>query len=212
MHKLDVFDFDGTLFRTPENTHQNRRKYEKDKGIPWVIDKKLAAKLTRKLGRHVGMRRGWWGRKETLEPPLVPDPAPPEMFISKPCEALHKSKADPDILTLLMTGRYTKLASHVLRICGDGGLIEVDIANDEYHSVDPNITCMFLGASGPDPQGNKPGETLPWKVWIMEQYLRLYDIEEVEIWEDRPEHVEAFRKLPWKQRVVVNHVKEAQGV
>ena len=43
--QLHIFDFDGTLANTPLDTPENRRKYEKSKGIPWIIDKKLSAKL-----------------------------------------------------------------------------------------------------------------------------------------------------------------------
>jgi hypothetical protein len=209
MQKLDVFDFDGTLFRTPLNTHENRRKYEKDKGIPWVIDKKLARKLSNKLGYHVGMRRGWWGRKETLEPPIVPDPTPSEFFVQKTCEDFLRSKKS-DSLTMMMTGRYLGLQHHVLRILGDGGLVKVCREDDKCHSVDPDVTCMFLGDNGPKPVGNKPSETLPWKLWVLNQYPDMYDLDEIEIWEDREEHVQAFRDYDWGIKVTVNHITEGR--
>ena len=212
MRNLDVFDFDGTLFRNPEDSSENRRKYEKDKGLPWVIDKQKSRELSAKLGRHVGMRRGWYGRKETLEPPLVPDPAPSQMFLPEPCEAFLASKADPNRLTLLMTGRHLGLRSHVLRIASDGGLVEVKKKHDKKgelicHCRDENVTCMFLGQDGPDPQGTKPSTTLAWKLWILEQFLN-DDLETIDIWEDREEHVEEFRK--WgeilDQEVIVHYV------
>ena len=213
MHKLDVFDFDGTLFRTPLNTHENRQKYEKATGVPWLIDKKLAAKLTQKLGHHVGMRRGWWGRKETLEPPLVPDPTPPEFLIEKTCEEFLRSKANPESITLMMTGRYLGLQHHVLRILGDANIVDVERNGDRCQCVDPNVVCMFLGADGPRMLSaeSKPSETLPWKIWILDQYFTLYDIEAMEIWEDRPEHVEAFRGLDWGIKITVHHVKDCEG-
>lgn len=207
MRNLNVFDFDGTLFRTPLNTHENRRKYEKDKGIPWVIDKKLAHKLSNKLGYHVGMRSGWWGRKETLEPPIVPDPVPPEFFIQKTCDDFLRSKKS-DSLTMMMTGRYLGLQHHVLRILGDGGLVDIHRENDQCQSIDPDVTCTFLGDSGPKPVGNKPSETLQWKLWVLDQYVVMYDFEGIEIWEDRKEHVQAFRDQDWGIPVIVNHIKE----
>jgi hypothetical protein len=210
MHTLDVFDFDGTLFRTPLNTHENRRKYEKAKGIPWLIDKKLASKLTRKLGYHVGMRRGWWGRKETLEPPITPDPTPPEFFIPHTYEAFLDSKRNSKSLTIMLTGRYLGLQHHVLRILGDGGLVKVERDGDRCTCIDPDVVCLFLGDNGPKPTGAKPHETLPWKLWILEQYVNMYDetLDKIEIWEDRTEHVKAFRDHDWGIQVIVNHITE----
>ena len=207
MHKLDVFDFDDTLFKTPVNTPENQRKYEEATGLPWVIDKQRARFLSKKLGRHVGMRRGWWGRKETLEPPLVPDPAPEEMFNPKVCEAFLESKRDPETITMMMTGRYLGLSSHVLRILGDGGLVEVTKQGDKYVVNDPDVVCMFLGADGPKPQGTKPSETLPWKFWILDQYVDLYPLKRIRIWEDRVEHAIEFEKYTVVEELVVYHVQ-----
>lgn len=206
MQNLDVFDFDNTLFDTPTDTPENRRKYEEATGLPWVIDKQRARFLSKKLGRHVGMRRGWWGRPETLEPPLVPSPAPQEMFLSKVCDAFHKSKADPNTITMVLTGRYLGLASHVLRILGDGGLVKVTKQGDRYLSEDPDVVCMFLGDNGPKPQGTKPAETLPWKFWILEQYVDLYPLRRIRIWDDREEHVTEFEKFHVVEELVVYHV------
>jgi len=212
MQKLDVFDFDGTLFRNPEDSSENRLKYEQDKGYPWLIDKQKSRELSEKLGRYIGVGRGWYGRKETLEPPLVPNPAPSEMFIPGPCEDFLASKADPNRLTILMTGRHLGLKNHVLRIASDGGLVEVRKKHDKkgqliHHCRDENVTCLFLGQDGPSPQGTKPSTTLEWKLWILEQFLN-DDLEAIEIWEDRVEHVEKFRE--WgeilDQEVIVNHI------
>ena len=120
--QLDIFDFDGTLFRNPHDSPENRLKYEKATGLPWAINKEQSLELTKKHGKFIGVRRGWYGRKETLEPPLVPDPAPKSFFIPEPCEALLKSKVDPDTITVLMTGRHAGIKNQVLRIAGDGGV------------------------------------------------------------------------------------------
>lgn len=203
MQQLDVFDFDGTLFDTPVNTPENRRKYEEATGLPWVIDKKTASFLSKKLGRTIGMRRGWWGRPETLEPPLVPDPAPKEMFFPKVVEAFHKSKQNPESITMVLTGRYLGLKNHVLRILNDGGLVEVENNN----VVDSNVICLFLGDNGPKPTGTKPHETLPWKFWILEQYVNLYPLDVINIWEDRDEHVKEFEQFTVVSELNVYHVQ-----
>lgn len=212
--QLHIFDFDGTLVNTPLDTPENRRKYEKDKGIPWIIDKKLSAKLSAKHRKHIGMRRGWYGRRETLEPPLVPDPTPKDFFVPKVCDEFRASKANEDAITLLMTGRHAGIMAQVLRICGDGKLIDVKKKGVKQGKlyvdcVDANVQCLFMGQNGPDPQGTKPNETLPWKFWIIEQYERVFpDLEKIEIWEDRSEHVIAFRELDdlFDEEVIVHEV------
>lgn len=216
MNKLTVFDFDGTLFRSPLDTPQNHKLYEKATGIPWLISKEEARELSRKHGRYIGMRRGWWGRSETLEPPLVPKPAPAEWFIDHVVKQLHASKADPDSHTIIMTGRHAGLKHQVLRICDDGGLVNLQKRQSKsgdvfYEMVDDQVTCWFLGEDGPRPRGNKPTETFPWKVSILEQYVDLFpDIKTIEIYEDRVEHVEKFRELHGilTDTVTVYHIQD----
>lgn len=212
--ELHVFDFDGTIFDSPLDTKDNHKKFEKATGVPWLIDKEKSQELTKKLGRFVGMRRGWWGREETLQPPLVPNPAPPEWFIESTVKAFLDSKQNPDAITLIMTGRHTGLKKDVLRICADGGLVKVEKTLSKKGElfltlVDPDVQCLFLGDDGPSPRGNKPSQTLPWKVWIVEQFLEIYpDIRQVIFWEDRAEHVAEFSELHGVlcETVIVNHV------
>lgn len=191
---LSVFDFDGTLFRSPADTAESRSKYEKEVKTPWD-------------------KAGWYGRRETLEPPLVPDPAPKEMFIKEVCQSLLENKRNPDVIAVLLTGRHGGMKHQVLRICHDGDLIDVQRKPSEkglfFEIIDPNIQCYFKGDNGLLPNAKKPGETLPWKIWIMKQFLVLFpELEKVEIWEDRIKHVEKFKTLNeiWKQEVIVNHV------
>lgn len=212
--KLDVFDFDGTLFRSPVDTPENRRIFEDKTGIPWIVTKEMSRDLTRLHKQFVGIRKGWFGRQETLEPPLVPMPAPREMFINPVCEAFLKSKADPDSITLMMTGRHAGLKAQVLRIVQDGGLVEVDRKTNKEgklfcNNIDANVTTLFLGDDGPRPKGTKPTETLPWKMWILEQYVKVHpEISTVEIWEDRKEHVNKFQELhgALAEQVIVNFI------
>lgn len=218
--KLACFDFDGTLFRSPLDTPENHRKYENHTGIPWLINKEKSKELSKKFGRFIGMRRGWWGQAATLEPPLVADPAPPEWFINPVVEALKASKSDPDVLTTIMTGRHAGIKHQVLRICAQGGLVKTQVLAQKdgfkkHLSIDPDVQCFFSGDDGPAPKGQKPSDTLPWKLWIVGQLLSLNeDIETVEFWEDRIEHVEHFRSLdgtivPERSvRVIVNHIEE----
>lgn len=198
---LNVFDFDGTLFNSPEDTPANREIYEKATGLPWLIDKELSRKLTKEHGRFIPMRRGWWGREETLMPPLVPSPAPKDWFNKKVCGEFHDSKKNEDCMTMILTGRHGGLKGQVLRICDEGGLVKVEKRSSKegkiyYDVADADVICHFLGDDGPmKDQGQKPGETFPWKVWLVDQYVRLHDIAMVQFWEDRKEHIVKFKEL-----------------
>lgn len=213
--KLDVWDFDGTLAATPENTPENQRKYEKAFGIPWLIDKDTARQLSKKLKKEVPLRRGWWGRPETLQPPLVPDPAPKSLFNAPMVERFLASKRDEDAVTVILTGRHMKMKNDVLRILDDGGLVKIHRKHDvapRYSVVDHLCQVYCLGEKGPAPNlvPEIPGDTFPWKVWMINQFLHVHpDIEEIEIWEDRDEHVENFRQFgeSLAHKLVVNHVK-----
>lgn len=217
-HKLDLFDFDGTLFRNPMDTSENRKLYEKKTGMPWIIDKETATKLSKKHGKFIGMRRGWYGRRETLEPPLVPNPAPASMFIRPICERFQQSKLDENTFTCVMTGRHRGIAHQVLRILGDGALIPVKQKTSKQdgklyvESLDKDVQFFFMGDDGPTKMDSiKPTSTLPWKVWIMKSLLEYYpEVDTIEIWEDREEHVEEFQKLnnEWDHHVIVNFVTD----
>ena len=212
--RLDIFDFDGTLFRNPLDTDENRKFFEQKTGLPWIINKDMSRELTRKHKKYIGVRKGWYGRPETLMPPLVPMPAPESMFIKKTIDAFHKSKADKDSLTVLMTGRHAGIQAQVLRILDDIKLFAIERTTSKEgklfcNNVDPDVTCLFMGDNGPRPKGNKPTETLPWKLWILEQFTKVYpEIEVIEIWEDREEHVNQFKELHGLlvEQVIVNFV------
>jgi hypothetical protein len=213
---LKVFDFDHTLVNTPTNTPENVAKYESATGIPWLVDKELAAQLTEKLQRPIGVRKGWFGRPETLEPPLVPDPAPPELFIPKICKLFLESKLLPNTITIVLTGRHLGLKRHVLRILDDGNVIKCERQIDQQgrmwiENADVNLTEVYcLGQDGPFMTGapTKPPDTLPWKIWIINQYLKNYDIELIEMWEDRYAHMTAFYNAFPETDTIVHYVPD----
>lgn len=216
MKKIDIFDFDGTLFRNPEDTPENRKFYEKETGIPWVITKELSRQLTAKTGKFVPMRTGWYGKAATLEPPLVPDPAPKSMYIEPTCEAFLASKKNPDSVTVVMTGRHVGIRNQVMRLLHDGDLVKCDYKHDKegvkhWRNLEPDqVQLYFNGDNGPCPQdvGTKPSDTLNWKLWIIEQLYLIYpEVEHLEIWEDRDEHLEPFGAITLFPKVTVNHVK-----
>lgn len=209
--KLDVFDFDGTIFNSPTESEENKLKYEKATGIPWVIDKQMSHKLTQKHGKYIGMRRGWWGRAETLEPPLVPSPVPQEWFHKEVCKAFENSLSSPECRTMIITGRYRGLKHQVFRILNESKLVKIDTSDkNQYRWNDENCNIQFLGDDGPLYSKNKPSTTFEYKIWVLEQCMELFpEIKTIEFWEDRAEHVEKFQELHGllAENVIVNHIK-----
>ena len=211
---LKVFDFDQTLFNSPAHTDANLKLYEKHSGLPWNISKEEAMKLSKRLGRPIHPRRGWWGRAESLQPPLVPDPTPNELWIQPTVDAFLKDLDRDDVFTILMTGRHAGLQQEVFRILHQGPLNVVSKIEGKqpYQWSAANSACYLLGQNGPCPEivGAKPNETFPWKVWIIQQYRLVYpNLEQIIIWEDRDEHVRHFRELnhEFQETVIVHHVR-----
>lgn len=197
LNEIHIFDFDGTLFNSPLNTPENRFNYEQETGIPWLVDKQKSAEILEKQKITVNPRSGWWGRPETLEPPLVPCPAPIDLFNLNVVDQYHKSKQNPSALTIIMTGRHKGLSKQVKRICCDGKLFDED----------EDVLIFFLGDDGPDPQDQKPHETLPWKIWIVNQFIRKNpSIKKAVFWEDREEHIPHFLNLENLEEVIVHQV------
>lgn len=198
MNELHVYDFDGTLFNSPTDTLENRKKYEELTGIPWVITQEKSFELSKKHGKKIKSRSGWWGQPETLEPPLVPDPAPLEQFNKFVVDSLNLSKKNEQAITLILTGRHVNLRKQVERICNDGNLL------------DDRVKLYCMGEDGPKPQSSRPSKTLPWKLWVVEQYLNSYpSIEKTIFWEDRIEHVQQMQQLDssFYRSVVVNFIQ-----
>jgi len=138
---LHVFDFDGTLFRSPEKPD-------------WWGDK------------------GWWGNPESLSPPCVPEKPGPDWWVSSTVAEAKKSIADPETFTVLITGRLVKkFHARMFHLLGGVGL-----RFDEVH-LTPG------------------GGTLPFKLKVIESLIHKLQVEKIEVWEDRSEHVGAFKSL-----------------
>ena len=74
MSELHLFDFDGTLFRSPE---------EPD----WWTGK------------------NWWGESPSMDTPCVPTKPGADWWINSTVAAAKKSISDPNVWSVLMTGR-----------------------------------------------------------------------------------------------------------
>lgn len=136
--RLHIFDFDGTLFSSPE----------KPEG--WV--------------------KGWWSDPKSLAPPCVPARPGADWWSASVVAAAKKSIADRDTLAVLVTGRLSsRFQDRVEELLGYAGL---------------RFDAVRLMPGGGSTEGKKI------KVFGA---LLTPDIVEVEMWEDRPEHVGVFR-------------------
>jgi len=81
---LAVFDFDGTLFHTPE-PEQGKPAYERATGKPWPHE-------------------GWWGEPASLEPPLT------WSANKSVVDAYRRAAHDPSTRAVVVTGRPAKEA------------------------------------------------------------------------------------------------------
>lgn len=137
-HRIAVFDFDGTLFGSPE----------KPSWWPW---------------------QGLWGRLESLSPPYVPEKPGADWWAAGVVHAARQAIADPETLTVMMTGRPPKLEHRVRALLNGVGL-----HFDHYYF-------------------SRGDSTLPFKLARLEELIQLnYEVRVVEMWEDRSEHIGPF--------------------
>lgn len=175
-----IYDFDGTLFRSPS----------REEGEPLYLEK------TGNLWPY----SGWWGRLETLMPPIVADPIPEELWIADTVAAHKADRVREDTNVYLMTGRPAKVRHRVKEILEAGGL-----HFDEYY---------FRGMKG-YPQH---GDTLEIKLHLIQTEIVHPGLEQLEIWEDRPEHTSRFctearrykGKFKHLTKVIIHDVLTAQ--
>ncbi|MFW6219960.1 MAG: hypothetical protein ACOC33_03895 [bacterium] len=98
MKKLIVFDFDQTLFSTPEP--EDGKKIWKEK-----------------TGEEYPQNKGWWGRPESLDN---------EMFDIKPLPNIYskfkKDVSNPNNYVIILTARQEKLRPQVEKILNDNNI------------------------------------------------------------------------------------------
>jgi hypothetical protein len=160
--RVVIYDFDGTLFYSPDRETGERRYFEA-------------------TGRKFGFE-GWWGREESLIPPIVPDRPSEEWWVANTIAAYRRDASDENTEVVLMTGRPFKHSPRVIELCEQNGL--------KFHSH------YFRGQPGQ--QGR---DTLEVKSNFIKQDIMHRNLAILEIWEDRPEHVSSFVKLAqgWRE-------------
>lgn len=114
--KICIFDFDGTLCASPENTMENRALWEEKTGRKWP---------------HKG--QGWWSKDETLDPKVFDIKLHPPVL-----EEALKAIDDNTVYTVLLTGRMPKFSSKIKEICRLNGLGYFDayFFNDSNNTLD----------------------------------------------------------------------------
>jgi hypothetical protein len=152
---LMIYDFDGTLFHSP-NKELGEQLYEKSTGKKWPF-------------------KGWWGRKESLSPPVVPEKPDQNWYVNNVVNHQKLDSADENSTVVLMTGRPYFFKNRIIKI-----LKYNDMIFDHY---------FFSGQHG------SVGSTIfeIKKNNLIKLMSPKYNV--LKIWEDRPEHIKEFSEL-----------------
>lgn len=164
--KICIFDFDGTLCASPENTQENRAIWESVTGRKWLYK-----------------GNGWWSKEETLDYEVF------DIKLHEPVfNAALEAISDPNVYTVLLTGRIPKFSSKIKEICRRNGL--------------PYLDAYFF---------NDSHDTLSFKLKKMEMLKNEFpDAKIMEMWEDRVEHIPHFEnwgKINYGTGFIMNVVK-----
>jgi len=197
--RIVIFDFDDTLVFTPP-PEEGIPNYEKATGKPWLVKDKQTA-IAHGFPPTF-QRTGWWGRKETLHPPIF-DPTP-DRLNPDVAKAFHSFRDDPQTYVVVMTGRIESSGERVKEILAHYG-----IHADEY---------FFQGQKSitKDPNYPKVRDTFDYKAFVIVHRLMSQDIQVVEIFDDREEHMPKFVELgkqlrtqwPNLQSVIIHDVRQ----
>ena len=150
--KLVVYDFDGTLFHSPDKEH-GEKIYKSKTGKDWPY-------------------KGWWGRLETLMPPIVPHHPDPSWYLNDVVQSQKGHKSNPNTDVVLMTGRHIGFKERVHDL--------LEKMNIDFHDT------YFYGQSGTG--GSTTFETKANNI----RKLMNNGYTSIEIYEDRPEHIQSF--------------------
>lgn len=149
---MKIFDFDGTLFNSPVPN-------------PRLWDGKTIGRLK---GEYKRGGWGWFQNPLTLDSRYIDR----NNFIEPTVEEVRKSIADPNSVTVLLTGRTGMYEQQIRSLLDDKGL-----PFDEY--------------------GFKSGErtTMQVKQEFIKNLISKYAPVRVEIWDDRKKHVIRFQEF-----------------
>jgi hypothetical protein len=109
--------------------------------------------------------KGWWGQADSLDTSIFEMPV-----IQSVLSDYKTEKSNPNTLMVLLTGRMVKLGDTVKKVLDENGL-----TFDEYHY-------------------NTGGSTDDFKIKTLNSLVDKYPNCEIEMWEDRLEHVGLFEQ------------------
>lgn len=116
-----------------------------------------------------GWTGGWWGNLASLSDPIVPETPTDDWWVQNVVRDCMSSCSDPNVFTVVMTGRIEKFRKRVQELLRQQGL-------------SPNALVL-----------NKGGSTEEFKIRELHGFIRKYpDASKVEIWEDRLNHLRTF--------------------
>lgn len=166
---LHIFDFDGTLVRTP-GPAEGKARYQAATGRPW--------------------KGGWWGRIESLLPPVVDSPCPSSLVIRTVFDELEEVVSRSETAVgVVVTGRIKPLRPAVVRI-----LDEICIAT-KNDTVPDGRSFLHHDAIFTHPGGRLQTiefKRLLFRTLLTSEPLKNCTIRDIHIWEDRKEHAEIF--------------------
>jgi len=149
--ELHIYDFDGTLFRSPQS--------------PAVWD------------------GDWWSDPASLTPPCVPSDPGQEWWISSTVDSAKKSISNPNVWAIMMTGRK--------EVVGKKGK-EKPTA---FRYRVPDL-LQQAGLNFDEVHLSTVKNTMAGKLKTAIGYLNKYPtIKKVKIWDDRPSHLQHFKRI-----------------
>lgn len=180
---LHVFDFDGTLVRTP-SPEEGKARYQAATGQAW--------------------RGGWWGRPESLSPPVIESPCPSSLVIRTVFHELEEVVTRSEMsVGVIVTGRIKPLRPAVLRILDEVSIAAKNDTVPEGQSfIDPDAVFTHPGGRPTTLEFKK----LLFRTLLTTDPLVNCKIEHLHIWEDRKEHAEIFATD------VAEELRELRGV
>lgn len=128
INRIVVYDFDGTICKSPENTDYNKKLWELKTGEKWPRDSK---------GNY---RKGWWGKPETLDPDVFDIE-----LVDFVKENAIKDIIDNNTLAVLMTGRRENCANNIKTILKRNNIPSFDVYlfNDMKSTQDFKVKHML---------------------------------------------------------------------
>lgn len=212
--KLAIFDFDSTLANT---THKPQGWKGQDYTAP---DGKV----------RKGKDSDWWSHPESLEDDFA--------FNDAIVAEFQKARLDPNTKAVLLTGRMGMRTAHIIRgRLRQAGLYGKRVISPHHTKAQQRATEWPHGEDHPEdsheefysgdmskepdypktPKGNPAGDTFSHKSFVVRR-LVTEDIEEIDFWDDRDDHLPGFIQLfqelmtqfPNIKRVTVHHVKDGR--